>query len=1205
MKNSTFILFIFFALLPPALLAQKFENSYNLPGNEIGNDIAELSDGSIVTVGQSTSYGSGLNDMFVMKTTSSGSLLWIKYFGGSGEDAAKAVTIGPNDEIYAAGYKTVGSLKDGMLVKLDANGVVFWTKTFGGSDIDEINDIGYRGNRIYMAGTTASAGAGGQDFWFLKTDTAGNILQNKTHGFSGIEQGNSLTFTSDGNLVVAGRTASFTGFNVYAVKFNLAGDTLWTRKFNLYLNGGNSVVPSARGIVELTDQNLVMTGFGSDGIGNYPSAFHLRLDANGNTVYLKWSNLLSEGGLDVAAGKSGSYYLLISYGNFGERIVLKKFNQAGVETLYKNYQYPGGNSYAYFSEPTRLRVISGARLLITGGSYLHENNRDVYIAKLDSGGVAYTSVAPVITSSGSLSFCAGGSVILKVPSGYTRYSWGKTLPNQLSYMNVDNDSLLVTTSGSYFCSMWNSGGMRTTAIVLVSVTPQPTASITASGPTSYCAALGQSVSLSTPTGFTGYQWNLNGNPISGATLFYHAPSQAGTYTVSASNTCGTSVSTPVVINTTTPPNVNITCNSDYCFSGSGSCLLSMPMIGGLQVPGYSGATYDWFVNNSLYFSGSNILLPPYPTGDFICNITTACGMISTPVFSVAGSFYGGNAIEHSGAVTGCGVGSSVTLQAPAISSGNYQWYLNGFAIAGATSIVYTATQSGSYQVTYFDTYCQGNLYTIPLEVTLNTTAPAISAPGGASSCSGGIQLSATPVGPGITYTWYLGNSVVSSGPSSTFIANSSGAYKCYVTNPACGSKYTSTINVSIGNPSAVASIQSSAICSGSTSTLTCSPSLTGVYSYQWRRNGNAISGAISPTYNASLQGSYTCLVTNACSSVVSNAVALTVNPIPSATIQSPSSTVVCTPLSVNLNANNVAGATYQWYKGSIINGATQSSYAATTAGSYSVRVTASGCSATSSPVVLTSSAGPVATLTSSGYPQICNGESLTLKAPSTAGFSYQWKKNNANIAGATDSIYGAVSAGLYTVVVTNACASTTSSALAVTVKSKPPAIITPSGPLSFCSGDSVTLQANTGSGYTYYWKKGVNKIANAISSFYAAKTAGNYKVGVTSKFGCLKESSGAIVTVPCREDGSTLEMISLKDVLIYPNPSYGNFNVDFTNVAPGDVRIECTDMQGRSIEISLDKVSSDQYTLSGMASGVYMLTFSSGEHITTKRIVKL
>ena len=240
MKNFFIPIAIVLSALFSSSAAQKFESSYNLPGNELGNDIAELSDGSIVTVGQSTSYGAGLNDMFVMKTTSSGSLLWIKYFGGSGEDAAKALTIGPNDEIYAAGFKTVGSLKDGMLVKLDANGVALWTKTFGGAGADEITDIGYRGNRLYMTGYTASAGAGAKDIWFLKTDTAGNSIQNKTHGYSADEEANTLTFTTDGNLVVAGRTASFTGFNVYTVKFNLSGDTLWTRKFNLYLNGGNS-----------------------------------------------------------------------------------------------------------------------------------------------------------------------------------------------------------------------------------------------------------------------------------------------------------------------------------------------------------------------------------------------------------------------------------------------------------------------------------------------------------------------------------------------------------------------------------------------------------------------------------------------------------------------------------------------------------------------------------------------------------------------------------------------------------------------------------------------------------------------------------------------------------------------------------------------------------------------------------------------------
>jgi hypothetical protein len=528
-------------------------------------------------------------------------------------------------------------------------------------------------------------------------------------------------------------------------------------------------------------------------------------------------------------------------------------------------------------------VISGAKVLIAGSSNFRENNSDVYVAKLDSNGVAYTTTAPTISASGPLSFCAGGSVILKVPSGYTRYSWGKTLSNQLSYMNVDNDSLVVTTSGSYFCTLWNSGGMRTTAMVYVTVTPQTVASITPSGSTSFCAADGQSVTLTAPSGFTSYQWSLNGNSISGAIQSSYSPVSSGTYTVSVSNICGASVSSPVLINNASPPAVSLTCNSSTCFSGSGSCL-SAP--GSLQATSISGATYNWFVDNALLVSGTNILYPPYPAGDYFCSVTTTCGTTTTNLLSVVdGGIYGGNAIEYFNSVNGCGIGSSVVLSAPSFSAPPYQWYLNGSPIALANSNSYTATQSGYYIVDFYDPYCVGPNTSTTLQVTLNTTNPAISAPGGTSSCSGGLQLSATPVGANMFYTWYNGNSIVSSGTSPTITVNTTGTYKCYVFNPACGSKFTGDININIGNPVATATIQNTTICSGATSLLSCSPQLSGVYSYQWRRNGTPISGAISSSYSASLAGAYTCAVTNSCSTVVSNVVSLTVNPVPTATIQ--------------------------------------------------------------------------------------------------------------------------------------------------------------------------------------------------------------------------------------------------------------------------------------------------------------------------------
>lgn len=117
---------------------------------------------------------------------------------------------------------------------------LYGRKLSGEAGADEITDIGYRGNRLYMTGYTASAGAGAKDIWFLKTDTAGNSIQNKTHGYSADEEANTLTFTADGNLVVGWQDGQFYGFNAYVVKFTLAGDTIWTKKFNIYANSGSA-----------------------------------------------------------------------------------------------------------------------------------------------------------------------------------------------------------------------------------------------------------------------------------------------------------------------------------------------------------------------------------------------------------------------------------------------------------------------------------------------------------------------------------------------------------------------------------------------------------------------------------------------------------------------------------------------------------------------------------------------------------------------------------------------------------------------------------------------------------------------------------------------------------------------------------------------------------------------------------------------------
>lgn len=175
-------------------------------------------------------------------------------------------------------------------------------------------------------------------------------------------------------------------------------------------------------------------------------------------------------------------------------------------------------------------------------------------------------------------------------------------------------------------------------------------------------------------------------------------------------------------------------------------------------------------------------------------------------------------------------------------------------------------------------------------------------------------------------------------------------YKC-TPHQAMGMVGNFTVSANCATPTVQISASSSTtFCEGSSVLLTSTTS-TNITAFQWKKNGSNIANAKSSTFTATTTGSYTLMVTNNCGkSATSNAVNVTANNLPKATITPADSTNVCSGDSVKLTANSGSSFTYQWSRnGTNIAGAAKRSFFAKKAGNYKVTVTNSttGCSQTS------------------------------------------------------------------------------------------------------------------------------------------------------------------------------------------------------------------------------------------------------------------
>ncbi len=244
------------------------------------------------------------------------------------------------------------------------------------------------------------------------------------------------------------------------------------------------------------------------------------------------------------------------------------------------------------------------------------------------------------------------------------------------------------------------------------------------------------------------------------------------------------------------------------------------------------------------------------------------------------------------------------------------------------------------------------------------------------------------------------------------------------------------------------------VTAGNAATFSVAATGSAPLSYQWKKNGAAISGANAASYTtpgaaASDDGSqFVVAVSNNAGSVSSAAATLTVNSGPAITVQPMNQTVaVGQTATFAVVATGTAPLTYQWQKnGSAIGGATSASYttpatmASDNGEQFSVVVSNAIGTVTSSPATLTVNSSPTIT-TQPANQTVSAGQAATFSvvAAGMAPLSYQWQKNGAAISGATSASYttppttSSDNGSLFNVVVTNTVGNVTSNSATLTV----------------------------------------------------------------------------------------------------------------------------------------------------------------------------
>jgi hypothetical protein len=257
------------------------------------------------------------NDYWVVKLDSAGSIEWEKSLGGTLNEFANSVQQTAEGDFIIAGYSVSNdgdvtnhhggtTTTDYWIVKLSSSGTLLWQKSLGGTSADNANAIQQTTDGGFIvAGSSSSndndvsGNHGFADYWIVKLDSAGDIEWQKCLGGSGDDVASSIRQTSDGGFIVAGWSDSddndvsgnHGNYDYWVAKLFADGNIDWQKSL------GGATGDFANSIEQISDSGFVIAGYTSSNNSGDVSGYHggvffgdywiVKLDESGNFAWQK------------------------------------------------------------------------------------------------------------------------------------------------------------------------------------------------------------------------------------------------------------------------------------------------------------------------------------------------------------------------------------------------------------------------------------------------------------------------------------------------------------------------------------------------------------------------------------------------------------------------------------------------------------------------------------------------------------------------------------------------------------------------------------------------------------------------------------------------------------------------------------------------------------------------------------------------------